>query len=107
MSHRYKAKRRARYYRERGIIPDEHFEDLNTPCWCGEPDPHYEPQRRNCGGMGYWDCLCGGDFCICHNHGESECFGCVDCEQDRDEDDYDAHEEQWDPSPASLPGDLA
>ena len=25
--------------------------------------------------------------CVCHNHGEVECFGCPDCEYD--EDDFD------------------
>lgn len=27
-------------------------------------------------------CICGGDFCVCHNHGEVECDGCEDCEDD-------------------------
>ncbi len=56
------------------------------PCWCGELRPHYAPLTRRCGGSRIVNCLCGGDFCVCHNHGESECFGCEDCESpDRDE----------------------
>lgn len=53
----------------------------DTPCWCGEPHPYYAPIRRRCGGAGYVHCICGGDFCVCHNHGEVECFGCKDCEE--------------------------
>ena len=33
-----------------------------------------------CGGLGVFECLCGGDQCVCHNHGEVECPGCADCE---------------------------
>lgn len=31
--------------------------------------------------MGILNCYCGGDLRLCHNHGETECFGCEDCEQ--------------------------
>lgn len=58
----------------------------DVPCWCGETKPYYAPIRRGCGGHGYVTCICGGDFCVCHNHGEVECLGCKDCESD-DEDD--------------------
>jgi hypothetical protein len=54
--------------------------EKNTPCWCGEPNPYYAPVPSRCDGHGYNNCLCGGDFCVCHNHGEVECFGCPDCE---------------------------
>jgi hypothetical protein len=45
-----------------------------------------------CGGGGHIDCYCGGDFCVCHNHGGYDCPGCPDCEEERDDDwqdDYD------------------
>lgn len=60
-------------------------------CWCGEllTDEALElmaeglPDR--CGGSGVLYCECGGDLCVCHNHGEAECFGCKDCEGDDDD----------------------
>ena len=61
-------------------------------CWCGVENPYYEPVRGTCGGMGIIECLCGGDQCVCHHHGEIECLGCVDCAGD-DEDDDDAGSE--------------
>lgn len=33
-----------------------------------------------CEGYGYYDCLCGGDLCICSFNGEEPCPGCDDCE---------------------------
>lgn len=66
--------------------------DLIT-CWCGAtgcPDELFDDSGIDggCGGTGTLDCLCGGDFCVCHNHGETECPGCEDCEFN-DGDDYD------------------
>lgn len=92
MSKRYKAKRRARYYRERGI----EFEIENPPCWCGVENPYYAPVHENCGGMGIIDCHCGGDLCVCHNHGEVECLGCEDCQPDDNDDGYCDCDEQYD-----------
>ncbi len=54
----------------------------NPPCWCGIKNPYYAPLPRRCGGSGVLDCHCGGDQCVCHNHGEVECFGCPDCQGD-------------------------
>jgi hypothetical protein len=35
------------------------------------------------------DCRCGGDLCVCHNHGSVECDGCIDCDEEaNDEHDY-------------------
>lgn len=68
--------------------PCEHQADT---CWCGAKHPYCEPQRGGCGGFGSLDCHCGGDLCVCHNHGEIECFGCEDCEGDRD-DEYEGDE---------------
>lgn len=52
-------------------------------CWCGETNPYYADTSDGldprCGGLGLLFCHCGGDLCICHNHGEVECFGCEDC----------------------------
>jgi hypothetical protein len=53
-------------------------------CWCGTRNPYFAPLPDRCGGDGHLDCLCGGDFCVCHNHGDMECFGCEDCEPDDD-----------------------
>lgn len=58
------------------ILTNELKDVPDVPCWCGEPHPYYAPIRRTCGGTGHVDCLCGGDFCVCHNHGEVECYGC-------------------------------
>lgn len=52
------------------------------PCWCGETRPYYARLPSRCGGYGYINCICGGDFCVCHWHGEVECFGCPDCDED-------------------------
>lgn len=61
----------------------------NFTCWCGASGKYEEmfsalPSR--CGGSGMLDCYCGGDFCVCHNHGEVDCFGCEDCEGFDDDD---------------------
>jgi hypothetical protein len=82
MSKRYKLKRRFRYHIVRGTF--------DVPCWCGEPHPYFEPQRSGCGGTGMVNCYCGGDQCVCHNHGEMECLGCGDCDNEDDcgDDDY-------------------
>lgn len=48
-------------------------------CWCGHPNPHFEPAAGPCDGSGDVDCFCGGDQCVCHNHGEAECPGCANC----------------------------
>jgi hypothetical protein len=99
MSKRYKAKRRARYYRRRYgddscVGPDR--------CWCGVENPYYAPQTENCGGTGSVDCRCGGDLCVCHNHGEVECFGCPDCEQDEDDYGEDSYPHDFDTEPQQL-----
>lgn len=101
MSKRYKAKRRMRYYMER--FPNEfplmvdcgtgRFDDR---CWCGVKNPYFAPvHHETCGGTGVLNCYCGGDQCVCHNHGEVECFGCADCEQDSDEYDDSEYDESW------------
>lgn len=74
---------RARVLRDRGR---EFF-----MCWCGErvAVDDLEPIGRSCGGTGMLECLCGGDFCVCHNHGEVECGGCEDC--------GDCDDDFWDP----------
>jgi hypothetical protein len=58
----------------------------NPPCWCGEENPHMDDSvyEGTCGGLGTLYCECGGEQCVCHNHGEVECPGCEDC-QDADE----------------------
>ncbi len=62
---------------------------MSGACWCGEQlkDAYFADIRDGldqppCGGGGILHCYCGGDLCICHNHGEVECPGCEDCEPD-------------------------
>lgn len=55
-------------------------------CICEWPD--------RCGGRGNVYCYgCGGDFCLCVCGGESECFGCADCERDYEDCEDGADEE--------------
>lgn len=85
MSKRYKAKRRARYY-------EAHPELAPFYCWCGVRNPYFAPIREGCGGLCVLNCFCGGDLCVCHNHGEADCLGCPDCDEDSYEDFYDDEE---------------
>jgi hypothetical protein len=65
-------------------------EQDNPLCWCGVKNPYYAPIHHECcGGAGYIECFCGGDQCVCHNHGEVECFGCADCDEHDDQEFYD------------------
>ncbi len=50
--------------------------------WCAYPE------RETCGGTGFYDCRCGGDFCCCGNDGEIECVGCADCDPEDYWEDY-------------------
>ena len=58
-------------------------DDIIT-CWCGAQGTHDDLFRDDlddsCGGTGVLNCYCGGDFCVCHNHGEIQCPGCEDCD---------------------------
>ena len=101
MSKRSKAVRRQRYFRE--IYEGKREGQLPAPeCWCGVKNPYFHPQRGGCGGSGYFNCHCGGDICVCHNHGEMECFGCEDCRFDEDYDD-DFYGEEAEASHTSHP----
>ena len=71
----------------------EEPDDTKITCWCGASGTHDElfddeVYSQTCGGGGYLNCMCGGDFCVCHHHGEIECYGCVDCDGCDDDDDY-------------------
>ncbi len=63
-------------------------------CWCGvQGKPadlfDYDGLPTSCGGIGSVECICGGDFCVCHFHGEVECPGCLDCRSpDQEHDDW-------------------
>ena len=73
-------------------------------CWCGAEGTYDElfddsGLEDGCGGSGTLHCTCGGDQCVCHHHGETDCGGCDDCEFDDgfdldwdDEDDLDGEE---------------
>ena len=47
---------------------------------CRERKAYFAPVPGDCNGLGSKECLCGGDQCICHNHGDVECEGCPECE---------------------------
>lgn len=56
---------------------------MRERCWCGVGNPHYSDDLEDrCGGTGTLRCRCGGDFCVCHNHGEVDCDGCEDCDDE-------------------------
>lgn len=74
--------RRSTRRRRRGELRCASVNEPKLRCWCGVVDPYFAPIRGGCGGLGSLDCFCGGDLCVCHNHGEVECFGCDDCESD-------------------------
>jgi hypothetical protein len=66
-------------------------DDYETTCWCGESgkvSDLYDDTGLDvsCGGLGSLNCRCGGDQCVCHYHGETDCPGCPDCENDCDDD---------------------
>lgn len=66
-------------------------DDELITCWCGATGTFDElfdqdVYEQHCGGSGTLHCECGGDFCVCHHHGEVECEGCPDCEADEDDD---------------------
>lgn len=61
-------------------------------CWCGVSGTYEELFDDDtlddaCGGFGVIHCYCGGDLCVCHHHGETQCDGCEACEGD-DPDDF-------------------
>lgn len=79
-------------------------DDEIITCWCGTKgtyDKLFDDSGLppTCGGSGHLHCECGGDLCVCHHHGETECPGCEDCGFGRGDDedfhDYDEQEE-WD-----------
>jgi len=66
-------------------------------CWCGAKGTYDElfsdDLEDGCGGTGVLNCYCGGDMCVCHHHGERECCGCEDCDEDDDYDDCGDYED--------------
>lgn len=81
---------------------DSHEVPENPPCWCGERDPHRDESvyEQTCGGLGTLECRCGGDLCVCHNHGEVQCEGCDDCQDEPTDDGYgDMDDEEYSTSP--------
>ena len=69
-------------------------------CPCGEKNPAYlvEGLDASCGGSGMLQCRCGGDQCVCHHHGETECPGCPDCDAFDDDDDWTEDDgDSWEP----------
>lgn len=99
------SKRNQRLKRERycirkfaGLTPREFRlrEQDNPPCWCGAKNPYFAPvHNETCGGTGMLNCYCGGDQCVCHNHGEVECFGCEDCREFDDEFESEEEMDSW------------
>lgn len=48
--------------------------------------------EETCGGTGALNCFCGGDFCACGLE-EMLCYGCEDCVEEPDDNDYDGADE--------------
>lgn len=74
---------------------DIDHDDEQITCWCGatgDIDDLFDDSglEDTCGGTGSLNCFCGGDFCVCHYHGETECDGCPDCD-----DGYGVEDEDW------------
>jgi hypothetical protein len=72
---------------------DDLEDDVEFECWCGEkgkPSELFDDSGLDvtCGGLGVLTCRCGGDLCVCHYHGETDCLGCPECEG-ADDDDFD------------------
>lgn len=68
--------------------------DDEVTCWCGASGPYRElfdqaVFQDTCGGLCVLYCLCGGDHCVCHHHGQVDCPGCEDCQREDDWDDHD------------------
>lgn len=66
-------------------------DDSIIECWCGARGTYEELFDASglppggCGGLGFVQCECGGDMCVCHHHGEVECDGCEDCDSDEEQ----------------------
>ena len=76
------------------VLIEKKTKDEDT-CWCGVESPYCadveDGLEAACNGTGHLHCYCGGDLCSCHNHGEVQCPGCEECEEE-DEDKYDDSE---------------
>jgi len=77
-------------------VDDDSDDDEKIICWCGASGTADELFNdavfdEPCGGSGTLECMCGGDFCVCHHHSTVECPGCEDCrtEDQWDDDGYD------------------
>jgi hypothetical protein len=57
---------------------------------------------RTCGGTGWLDCECGGDFCVCTLNGGMDCHGCEDC---REQEDYDESDDDFNPDACPVCGE--
>lgn len=54
-------------------------------CWCGAQGAYEDLFNdafldRTCGGTESLNCYCGGDLCVCHHHGSTDCPGCFEAE---------------------------
>lgn len=82
--------------------PDEDSDNEIITCWCGAIGTFQELfdsavyGSGPCNGLGVLHCECGGDFCVCHNHGEVECPGCEECGRDDEDDGFDDYERDED-----------
>lgn len=82
--------------------PDDPTTQETCRCWCGASgtfDELFDASvfEQCCGGSGVLHCECGGDFCVCHNHGEVECPGCEECRDNNElgprNDEYDDYDD--------------
>lgn len=88
---RWSRKRRKKWLRRHGYTLHARTKDMLEyaaleldagQCWCGEKDAYFAPVHGSCGGSGELECHCGGDLCVCHNHGGAACHGCPDCQDE-------------------------
>ena len=52
-------------------------ENNSSEDWEDDDGDWEEPYCDHCQNSGTIDCHCGGDFCICMNHGEKICPWCL------------------------------
>jgi hypothetical protein len=74
---------------------------------CRERKAYFAPVHGDCNGLGSIECLCGGDQCICHNHGAAQCDGCPECEPTVVFDDADSWPHELPPAPPNRAADAA
>lgn len=58
----------------REIRRKSYFQPVPPTYALGDDEDDGEDVCQECDGLGYVDCFCGGDLCVCEYHGEIPCF---------------------------------